>query len=76
MNICHLQLNEMQTLAIYRGAAPLLPADREAFYDAVGELLQGQVVGDGSVHRAIREAQSRFKRLQPEHLTPKWARER
>ena len=40
--IRHLRLDEAQTLAVFRGAAPLVPADREAFFAAVAELLEGQ----------------------------------
>ena len=29
-----------------------LPADQEAFFAAVAELLEGRVIGDGTVHRA------------------------
>jgi hypothetical protein len=52
-------------LKVHRGAAPLLYADREAYYAAVAELLEGQPeISDSTVVRDVREAPSRCARKQ------------
>jgi hypothetical protein len=69
-----LSLTETQHLAIETAAHALHPQDRDQFYMAVAALLQGCVIGDGAVGRAIRVAQSQFIRPEPERQPPRWAR--
>jgi hypothetical protein len=65
-----------QFLAIVNAAAALCPLDRDQFLAAVAAELREKMVGDGSVHRAIRAAQSKFPHPEPEPVPPRWARER
>jgi hypothetical protein len=70
-----IRLTDAQLTAVFEAARPLAVRDRDAFLQAVAEVLQGQrVIGDGDVHRAIRVAQRRFydppitdERAQPHH---------
>ena len=41
-----------------RAAAALHEADREPFINAVVCRLRGEIIGDGSIHRAIRDLMS------------------
>jgi hypothetical protein len=63
-----LRLTDAQLSAIWSAAAPLAPQDRDPFVRAVGQVLQERrEVGDGDVHRAIRELQRRH--FDPPDLT-------
>jgi hypothetical protein len=53
-------LSDSQLDAIVRAAAPLAPADRAKFLEAVAEALRGRVIGDGTVYLAIAEAQRKY----------------
>ncbi len=53
-------LTESQFLHITNAAKALAPADQVAFVEAVASSLRDQVIGDGSVGRAIRIAQLQF----------------
>jgi hypothetical protein len=55
--------------AILRAATPLQPGDRSSFLEAVAAKLDGKVLGDGVVFRAIREIQGRFLEP-PQRLAP------
>jgi hypothetical protein len=61
-----LRPSDDQLDAIFRAAEPLHPSDRPQFLETVAELLRDQMIGDGVVSRAAREAQARL--LQPPHL--------
>jgi hypothetical protein len=50
-------LSDDQLDAVMRAAAPLAPADRGRFLEAVAARLRGRVIGDGVVYLAIKEAQ-------------------
>jgi hypothetical protein len=72
-----IQISEAQLCAIFAAANALHPADRDQFIAAVATELAGQaIIGDGSVGRAIRNAQARFAHPEPDPLPPRWARER
>ena len=60
MTDANLYLTTSDRAAIDRAALPLQPRDRQAFRRAVAEALQGREIGEGAVHRAIREHQRRF----------------
>jgi hypothetical protein len=68
-------LTDLQLDAIMRACAPLQPADRGGFLEAVAAALQGREVGDGAVYLAIRQIQRQFfdpplstdGRAQPQH---------
>jgi hypothetical protein len=68
------QISEAQLCAIFAAANALHPADRDPFIVAVATELTGQPIGDGSVGRAIRNAQAKFTHPEPEQLPPRWAR--
>lgn len=65
-------LTEQQQDIIRRLAEPLHPHDHAAFFQAVAEMLDGQVVGDGAVSRAARECQRQFFRPPQETPRPLW----
>jgi hypothetical protein len=46
--------------AVMAAAAPLAPADRGPFLEAVAAALRGREVGDGAVYLAITAAQRQF----------------
>ena len=72
-----LRLTDDQLDIIRRAAVPVHPHDRAAYLEAVAELLAGREIGDGSVARAAREAQRRFRNppdLSRGHHVPRWAR--
>lgn len=72
-----LTVTSTQFLAIANAAAALSPADRDPFIAAVAaELARAPMIGDGSVHRAIHAAQSKFPHPEVEPVPPRWARER
>src|SRR5262245_51333308 len=57
-----LALTDVQ-LAVIRGLAePLHPEDRDGYLRRIAELMHGREVGDGSISRAARTAQSEFLR--------------
>jgi hypothetical protein len=58
--VSKIHLTEGQFLHVSAAALALGPNDRDAFWQAVADELQGQPIGDGSVGRAIRAAQLRF----------------
>lgn len=60
-----LPLSDDQRAAVLRAAAPLQEPDREPFIQAVYDRLCGQLIGPGSLHRALREAQAEFLRSRP-----------
>lgn len=54
-------LTDDQLTHVIHAASPLAPNVRGAFLETLALALQQQsVIGDGSVHRAIAEAQRRF----------------
>jgi hypothetical protein len=55
-----LRLTDEQLAAVQRAAEPLYPNDRSDFLQTIADLLQGQELGDGSVYRAIAQAQKQF----------------
>ena len=64
-----LSFTDEQLSALMRAATPLQPDDRASFLEAVAAKLDGKVLGDGLVFRAIRETQGRFLNP-PEKLAP------
>ena len=63
---CPPSLNSDQIAAVNRATAALQVPDREAFLQAVHDRLLGQTaLGDGSLFRALREAQAEFLRAKP-----------
>jgi hypothetical protein len=50
-----LELSDAQMSAIARACETLHPADRDPFLRAITARLRGEVIGDGSVSRAIRD---------------------
>jgi hypothetical protein len=56
-----IRLSDRQLSAVMRAAAVLSPADRSPFLRAVAHELQGRTIGDGVVHRTIREVQGKFR---------------
>jgi hypothetical protein len=69
-----LRLTDDQLAAVLRAAEPLAVGDRGAFLQDVAAALQGQELGDGTVYRAIAQAQRRY--YDPPILTPgsRWER--
>jgi hypothetical protein len=58
-----LRLSDVQLSAIFSAAQPLAVRDRDAFLQAVAELLQARPdIGDGDVHRAIVTSQRAHQR--------------
>jgi len=54
-----ISLTDAQLEAVYRGASPVHPAQRDAFLQRVADGLAGcPSPGDGDVFRAVREAQA------------------
>jgi hypothetical protein len=54
-------LTDAQLTAVFEAARPLAVRDRDAFLQAVAEVLQARrEIGDGDVHRAVRVAQRLF----------------
>jgi hypothetical protein len=67
-------LSQPQFLALTNAAAALFPPHRDAFLCAVASALAGQpIVGDGTLGRAIRDAQVKFARPEPERPA-RWER--
>jgi hypothetical protein len=69
-----LRLTDDQLAAVLRAAEPLAIGDRGAFLQDVAAALQGQELGDGTVYRAIAQAQRQY--YDPPILTPRsrWER--
>jgi hypothetical protein len=63
-----LKLSDAQLDAIMRACAPLRPDARAGFLETVAAALQGREIGDGSVGRAIAQAQRQF--FDPPELNP------
>jgi hypothetical protein len=57
-----ISLSDQQLQQIMTAAASLHVADRDAFLRGVAERLRRQVIGDGTVSRAVRDAQREFFR--------------
>jgi hypothetical protein len=57
-----ISLTDDQLTVITNAAHPLPPQDRGPFLERVAELLRGVEIGDGSIGRAVREAQREFLR--------------
>jgi hypothetical protein len=56
-----IRLSDSQLAAVFEAARPWAVRDRDAFLQAVAELLQARrEIGDGDVHRAVMVAQRRF----------------
>jgi hypothetical protein len=54
-----IRLTDAQLTAVYRAAAPIDPARRDAFLQRVADSLAGcRSPGDGDVFRAVRDAQA------------------
>ena len=51
-------LTDIQLEIIMRHAEPLEPRDRDQYLRRVADLLSGHTIGDGTVSRAARQAQS------------------
>jgi hypothetical protein len=64
-----LSFTDDQIDAIMRAATPLSPDDRSSFLEEIAAKLDGKVLGDGIVFRAIREIQGRYLNP-PEKLAP------
>ena len=58
-------LSDDQIAAIDHAVRPLQVGDREPFIQAVRDRLCGQLVGPGSLHRALAAAQAEFLRAKP-----------
>jgi len=70
-------LSQPQFAQIINAAACLYPGDRDPFIAAVAAELHGlPIVGDGSLHRAIRTVQGRFDHPEPEQVPGRWERDR
>jgi len=69
-----ISLSQPQFLAIANAAACLYPGDRDSFIAAVAAELHVLPIGDGTVARAIRAVQGKFRHPEPE-VTPRWSRE-
>ena len=55
-----LALSDAQLKMVMDAAAPLYPNDRSKFLEDVADLLRGRAsLGDGEIHRVIRDAQRR-----------------
>ena len=54
-------ISELQYLTIANAAAALCPSDRDQFIARVHAELRGQPIGDGTIGRAIRAAQTRAR---------------
>lgn len=69
-----LRLTDDQFAAVLRAAKPLAVGDRGALLQDVAAALHGQELGDGTVHRAVAQAQR--KCYDPPILTPgsRWER--
>ena len=69
-----LRLTDDQLAAVLQAAEPLAIGDRGAFLQDVAAALQGQELGDGTVYRAIAQAQRKY--YDPPILTPgsRWER--
>ena len=69
-----LRLTDDQLAAVLQAAEPLAIGDRGAFLQDVAAALQGQELGDGTVYRAIAQAQRQY--YDPPILTPgsRWER--
>jgi len=65
-------LSQPQFLAIANAAAALFPSDRDQFIAAVAAELDGKLIGDGSIGRAIRATQVRFSHPEPETNPSRW----
>jgi hypothetical protein len=63
-----LAFTDEQIDALLRAATPIPPGDRSSFLEAVVAALDGRVLGDGAVFRAIREIQGRY--LNPSERLP------
>jgi hypothetical protein len=57
-----LSLSDEQLSALLRAAGPLPPDLRSPFLAAVAHALRDVPIGDGSVHRIVREVQREFFR--------------
>ena len=55
-----LALTDEQLSAVMTAAAPLAPDQREPFLIAVAERLRAVPIGDGSIHRVVRDTQREF----------------
>ena len=62
---CPLSLTPDQLAAVDRAAAHLRAGDREAFTQTVYDRLTGQLIGPGSLHRALAAAQREFLQVKP-----------
>ena len=58
-------LSDDQLAAIDRAAAVLQASDRRPFIEAVYDRLAGQLIGPGSLHRALAAAQREFLQARP-----------
>jgi hypothetical protein len=64
-----LSFTDEQLSALMRAATPIPPADRTAFLEEIAAKLEGKILGDRLVFRAIRETQGRYLNP-PERLPP------
>jgi hypothetical protein len=55
-----LSLSDEQLDAVLHAARPLPVEDRDAFLQQVAMALQDQPIGDGSVHRVVKQVQRQF----------------
>jgi hypothetical protein len=69
-----LALTRAQFLTIIDSAACLYPADRGPFIGEVLRALEGQLIGDGVVHRVICSVQAHYDHPRPIEAPARWAR--
>jgi hypothetical protein len=67
-----LRLTDDQLAAVLRAAEPLAIGDRGAFLQDVAAALQGQELGDGTVYRAIAQAQRQYYDPPILSAPPRW----
>ena len=69
-----LRLTDDQLAAVLQAAEPLAVGDRGAFLQDVAAALQGQELGDGTVYRAIAQAQRQYYDPPILSAPPRWGR--
>ena len=69
-----LRLTDDQLAAVLRAAEPLAIGDRGAFLQDVAAALRGQELGDGTIHRAVAQAQRKYYDPPILSAPPRWGR--
>jgi hypothetical protein len=57
------RLSDSELTQVFDAAKPLLPAVRDEFLAEVAKALEGKDVGDGELHRLLRDVQRRYPPL-------------